>query len=222
MDVEQQHQQARQEAFAYRCHACSRCCQHKIIQVNPYEVARLARSTGKTVAQFRSECTEDGQGAILRRTADSDTCIFLGEKGCTVHPDRPLVCRLYPLGRRVAADGNETWLRVEPHPQTAGEYSKDGTIADYIAAQGALPFMRAADAYAQWVRDTVAWLETADDSAAGFGADPVDMDAAIAAHCTAHAIPEPSDMEDRRRLHIQILYQHLTPMGDNDGKDISR
>ena len=201
---------AREQEFGYVCRACSRCCQHKVIQVNPYEVARLARLKKMSTGEFRAAHTERGEGAILRRTDDTDTCIFLTDKGCSVHSERPLVCRLYPLGRRVAEDGREEWLHATPHPQTAGEYTRKGTIADYIAAQGALPFMRAADAYAQWVRDASAFLETAEDTAAD---DLVDMDAAITRHCTATGAPEPSAIEERRLLHMEILYRQLNQPG---------
>jgi hypothetical protein len=210
MGALQEPESARKQEFGYVCRACSRCCQHKIIQVNPYEVARLARLKGMSTGEFRAACTENGEGAILRRTEDSDTCIFLKEKGCSVHADRPLVCRLYPLGRRAAEGGMEEWLHATPHPQTAGEYTHKGTIAEYIAAQGALPFMRAADAYAQWVRDASAFLETADDTVAD---DLVDMDAAITRHCKEAGAPEPSDIEQRRLLHMDILYRQLNQQG---------
>jgi Fe-S-cluster containining protein len=89
----------RAEAFGYVCHRCLKCCQHKLIQLNPYEIARLARNRGMTTSEFRSAWTMDGVGLYLAQTK-SGTCVFLGGDGCTVHPDRPLVCRLYPLGRQ--------------------------------------------------------------------------------------------------------------------------
>ena len=205
---------ARREQFGYVCRACSRCCQHKVIQVNPYELARLARLKGMTTGAFRAAFTENGQGAILRRTDDTDTCVFLKDGGCTVHSDRPLVCRLYPLGRHVAPDGTEQWVHVAPHPQSAGEYTRRGTIADYIEAQGALPYMRAADAYAQWVRDAHAYLETAQDQGAE---DLVDMDAAVARHCARTGTPEPEDIERRRLMHMDVLYLQLDQSGGSDG-----
>ena len=36
---------------------------------------------------------------------------------------------------------------MRPHPETAGEYGLNGTIGDYLAAQGALPYIEAADKY---------------------------------------------------------------------------
>ena len=50
------------------------------------------------------------------------------------------VCRLYPLGRIVRSDGSEYFIRCEGHPQSAGEFTDRGTIADYLAAQDAQPF----------------------------------------------------------------------------------
>jgi uncharacterized protein len=203
-----QQEAARREAFGYICRGCSNCCPHKIIQVNPYEIARLARFFGISTAEFRETYTEQG-GAILKRDAE-DTCIFLDGDGCSVHQERPLVCRLYPLGRRVEPDGAETWGHTVPHPQSEGEYTKAGTIADFIAAQGALPFMQAADDYADWVRKAHAAMENAPESVRSDPAgDLLDMDAAISEYCAANRQEEPDDIETRRVLHLKILNQTL-------------
>jgi uncharacterized protein len=215
--MNQQHETARNEAFGYLCRACSRCCYHKRIQVNPYEIARLARRTGQSAAQLRATSTEDGQGTFLKQK-DDGACIFLGAQGCSVHPDRPLVCRLYPLGRRSLADGTEEWIELAPHPQTEGEYSRNGTIGGFIAAQGALPFIAAADGYAQWVRHAAAALESDAAVAADAPDDLLDMDLAIAAYCAARGKPEPQDVDERRDLHMRILYRYLEQVtGGNDG-----
>jgi hypothetical protein len=44
---------------------------------------------------------------------------------------------------------------------------------------------------------------------AALAADLLDMDAAIARHCAAAGIAEPCDLEDRERLHLEILYQQI-------------
>jgi len=212
-DLEAQHAAARDEAFAYVCNRCSLCCQGKLIQVNPYEIARLARRVGVSTGQFTADYTEDGAGARLARDA-TDTCVFLGPQGCTVHPDRPLVCRIYPLGRHVAAEGTERWTHVAPHPQTKGVYGKDGTIADYIAAQGALPFMRAADAYTEWLRSAYRVIDAGDDATSLEAADLLDMDSMIAAHCRETGADEPLDIEARMALHLAILADWLDREGD--------
>jgi len=202
----------RTEPFGYTCQRCSRCCRNKLIQVNPYEIARLARNRRRSTGDFRAAWTDDGAGNYLRRNADG-TCVFLGSQGCTVHADRPLVCRLYPLGRRVTADGVESWSHISPHPETEGVYSRAGTIADYVAAQGAEPFMRAADQYVAWVRRAMRALGAPPPCSTSGGAEPLadllDMDTAIAGHCATHGVAEPTDIEARKNLHLEILHRQL-------------
>jgi Fe-S-cluster containining protein len=227
------HERPRSEAFAYECGRCRRCCQSYLIQVDPYEIARLARRFGQTTAEFRRERTEDGAGNHLKRHADG-SCVFLEPEGCTVYEDRPLVCRIYPLGRHVDADGVEHWSHLTPHPETKGRYSRSGTIGDYLTTQGAEPFMRATDLYTRWVRRAIALLgaphaDAAEDSAV----DPetnsgreareevyelIDMDSAIALHCTGADLSEPVELEDRMSMHLQILDRRLDAIsGGNDG-----
>jgi Fe-S-cluster containining protein len=198
----------RDERFGFLCRRCTRCCHNKRIQVNPYEIARLARRLGQSTSAFTVEATEDGAGNYLRRT-DDGACIFLGPEGCTVHADRPLVCRLYPLGRHVAADGSERFSHMTPHPQTESEINDNGTIAEFLEQQGAAPFMHAADAYADWVRRAIRALGGSIERPVSEGRseafDFVDMDRAIAAHCAENGIDEPNDIEARKDLHLTIL-----------------
>ena len=201
----------RSEAFGFTCSRCSRCCHDKIIQVNPYEVARLARSRGLSTRAFAERHTEDGLGVHLKRVA-SGACEFLGAQGCTVHADRPLVCRLYPLGRHVSEDGAERFSHMTPHPQSEGSFHRDGTIGGYIEAQGAAPFMAAADAYFAWTCRAYAQLagDGGDDAAVdGTGEDILDMDSAIECECALTGAAEPLDIEARLALHLQRLDRRL-------------
>ncbi|MGE4529582.1 MAG: YkgJ family cysteine cluster protein, partial [Rhodospirillaceae bacterium] len=129
--------------FSYRCNACSRCCHHKIIQISPYEIVRLARGLGLTTTEFIARYTTEGGTVLRRRPEDDAACVFLSAQGCSVHPDRPLVCRIYPLGAAISPDGTLAYLQLEPEPGTEGEYGADGTIAGYVAQQG-VPQMRVA------------------------------------------------------------------------------
>jgi Fe-S-cluster containining protein len=142
--------------------------------------------------------------------------VFLGPEGCTVHPDRPLVCRLYPLGRFVSFDGTERFGQATPHPETEGVYHDRGTIAEFLAGQDVDAFITAADEY-------MAWLTTAMERlSAATGLEPdamllqtaenaalTDLDATLSAHCAETGETEPADVEERRRLHLSILYARL-------------
>jgi uncharacterized protein len=113
--------------------------------VNPYELARLSRKLGRSTSDVIDNYTVDG-GTALATRADS-ACVFLGPEGCTVHSDRPLACRLYPLGRIVQADGSEAFVELAPDPETEGLYGEDGTMGAYIESQGVAPYIAAADRY---------------------------------------------------------------------------
>ena len=211
----------RREAFGYICRRCSKCCHHKKIQVNPYEVARLAAKRGQSTGEFSAAWTVDGAGVTLRQT-ETGACVFLGPEGCTVHSDRPLVCRLYPLGRHVSPDGSERFSRLEGHPQSAGEITDRGTIGEYLKAQETDSFIVAADEYFMWLCAAVERMgedagttrseQPAQDAA--LAADLIDMDTAIARHCAATGATEPQDIEHRKHMHLKILYRQIA---DNPG-----
>ena len=191
------------DAFGYVCGRCNRCCHHKRIQVNPYEVARLARARGQSAAEFRETSIVDG---VYLKQAEAGACAFLGPQGCTVHADRPLVCRLYPLGRHIRQDGQVRFSLLAGHPQSAGGFDGSGTVADYVAAQGAEPFVQAADDYFFWWFLAAEALETsAPDDDEAMEDDWLDLDVAVERHCRAAGADAPADLEQRRRMHIAIL-----------------
>ena len=198
--------------FSYVCHRCRNCCHDKLIQVNPYEIARLARHRGISTTAFIRDCLE--HAVYLRRQADG-ACIFLGPDGCMVHADRPLVCRLYPLGRHVGPSGEVEFSEMEPHPATKGVYGRDGTIADYIAMQGVAPFVEAADRYLALLnRLYQAWRnapEISEVEAAQTGPDTddvpdlLDLDRAVGDYCANNGIPEPVEIAERMQVHLQAV-----------------
>ncbi len=203
----------RASRWSYVCHACSRCCYGKGIQVAPYEVLRLARNLGLSTTEVLARHTE--AGGIRLRLREDGGCTFLTPRGCGVHADRPLVCRLYPLGRQVEADGRETFGDLPPHPRTEGEYGANGTVDDYLRAQGVAPYLAAGDRYGAPYKRMEAALERR--AAAGGGVEPIqmaagepltpwlDVDATVAAYCAERGLPVPTDLDETVTLHIQAV-----------------
>ncbi|NTV45422.1 MAG: YkgJ family cysteine cluster protein [Chlorobiales bacterium] len=210
----------RETPFSFSCGRCLRCCHLKKIQINPYEVARLARNRGLSTTEFIQRYTTTG-GTVLKFD-DNDMCPFLNEQGCSVHKDRPLVCRLYPLGRHVFDTGEEHFSEVEPHRECKGVYGKGGKVQSYLEEQGAIAFMEGADVYLNllWKLLKVLEDETADlekqnvilETVLNFSNEEseqqsplVDMDAAIEAYCKEHGQPVPEDLQLKMVLHVQII-----------------
>jgi len=146
----------RDSPFSYACHACNRCCRNKAIRVSPYEILRLARFLGISTTQFIENHTEAG-GTVLRPKENGD-CGFLGERGCSVHPDRPLACRVYPLARWVSPDGEESFGHLTPHPKTEGIYGTSGTVQDYLDHQQLAPFFAMSERYGKLYQRMVEML----------------------------------------------------------------
>jgi Fe-S-cluster containining protein len=204
----------RASPYSYVCHACSRCCYGKGIQVAPYEVLRLARNLGLTTTEVLVRHTD--AGGIRLRVREDGACTFLTPQGCGVHADRPLVCRFYPLGRQVQADGRESFGDLPPHPQTEGVYGTDATVDDYLRAQGVAPYIAAGDRYGALYRRMEAALARRAETAGGLepvevaaGGEPLtpwlDVDATVAAYCAARGLPVPTDVEETVTLHIRAL-----------------
>ena len=150
----------RDSAFSYTCHACNRCCRNKAIRVNPYEILRLARYLGISTTQFIERHTEAG-GTVLRPKENGDSG-FLGERGCSVHPDRPLACRLYPLARWITPDGAESFSPLTPHPKSEGVYGYSGAVQDYLDHQQLSPFFEMSERYGKLYQRMVDLLEYLD------------------------------------------------------------
>jgi hypothetical protein len=68
---------------------------------------------------------------------------------CSVHRGRPLACRLYPLGiERIEEAGDEKFVTLEPAKGSLGVYGVDGTVNNFIEAQGVGEYFEAITRYA--------------------------------------------------------------------------
>jgi uncharacterized protein len=144
------------DSLPLTCTRSGTCCHGKMVWLNPWELARLAKAKGLTPRVFRDRHCEFG-GIRLRFDNPPGwkglaACSqYVPECGCSVHAGRPLVCRLYPLGRK--RRGKE----LNYIYQGSGFPCLDGcpevrdlphlTVADYLAGQDATASESAQDEY---------------------------------------------------------------------------
>lgn len=103
------------------CAGCSSCCREtgNTILLDPYDIWQLGCGTGLTFEALL------GQGRIELRMADGvilpnlklgengEGCGFLNAEGrCSIHPFRPGLCRLFPLGRIYEDGGFRYFIQV--------------------------------------------------------------------------------------------------------------
>lgn len=112
------------------CAGCSDCC-HGMgasIVLDPMDVYRLCLGTGLPVAELLQSRLELNvvDGIILpnlKLNGKEEACPFLNEKGrCSIHPYRPGICRLFPLGR-IYEDGSVKYF-LQVHECSRKERTK--------------------------------------------------------------------------------------------------
>lgn len=89
------------------CKGCSACCSGmgESVILDPYDIFRLTVGLGKSFEWLMEEKIELNvvDGIILpnlKMRNGTETCGFLNEQGrCSIHEQRPGICRLFPLGR---------------------------------------------------------------------------------------------------------------------------
>ncbi|HDZ89136.1 MAG TPA: YkgJ family cysteine cluster protein [Deltaproteobacteria bacterium] len=116
------------------------CCQDITIVLSPYDVLRL-----KNALNLHSEEFIDRHTVVLRRekllipmvvlkmNEDDKQCPFVTEQGCTVYPDRPWPCRMYPLNMN--DDG--TFSLITDSSRCKGlEQDEKNRISNWLIEQG--------------------------------------------------------------------------------------
>lgn len=95
------------------CRGCSACCSGmgNSVILDPLDMFRLTVGTGNTFETLMADKIELNvvDGVILpnlKMSGQTETCGFLSREGrCSIHPQRPGICRLFPLGRYYETSG---------------------------------------------------------------------------------------------------------------------
>ncbi len=187
----------------------------------------MSRLLGIGTTEFLATYADNG-GTTLRFGEEDGRCVFVTESGCRVHPRRPLVCRLYPLGRATDGTGEERFARFPKQDGCEAEFGTDGTIADFLEAQGVAPYLEWSLRYGEVYRRMLRLLdlagvegkvETGADGRSEATAkepdqkqddrDPLsswqDIDASLAGYCAARGIAAPAGIDEAIDLHLAAM-----------------
>lgn len=211
----------RDSKFSFRCNACGLCCYNKKIQLNPYEIARLADHLKIGTAEFLAKYITPGAPFLL--FLETGACVFLTDKGCSVHPDRPLVCRLYPLGHYLTGEGVEHFRCTKPQSKCRGELGDNETVTAFLGYQEVRPHMEAAGKYLELfyrLYDSI-YQQLAEQNIDNLPQTSAvnslllkewfDVDGAIDLYCNEKQLPIPVDLAKRIELHIDTLENKFGP-----------
>ena len=125
----------------------NQCCLTPTVILSPYDLLRLKQGLGITSTALlerytRQEIEPNSNLPLVFIDAyrsPEGGCPFLGEHGCTVYPDRPAACRLFPLtmGSRLTPDGVEDHYFCRRLDYCRGfDAEPEWTVASWMADQG--------------------------------------------------------------------------------------
>ena len=99
------------------CHAC--CCNMgQSIILDPLDVMRISQGLQMTfeellVEKFELNVVDSVILPNLKMQSGRNCCAFLNEEGrCSIHPFRPGICRLFPLGRYYENQSFKYFLQI--------------------------------------------------------------------------------------------------------------
>lgn len=130
--------------FKFSCDADGKCCtnrKNEPVILSSYDVLRLRRRLGVNSRDFIKEYTYMTFGgesqlpmAILKTQKDDklQRCVFLKKNLCSVHEDKPVRCRIYPLGRIMADDGTSYFFLQNVPSYCQVGHGREWTLEEYL------------------------------------------------------------------------------------------
>lgn len=122
------------------CKGAASCCHGmgSSIILDPFDIFRITTKLQVTFEQLLSSKIELNvvDGVILpnlKMTDAREACSFLNDKGrCSIHSDRPGICRIFPLGRYYENNSFQYFLQMNECKNTAKTMSKVGKWIDTV------------------------------------------------------------------------------------------
>ena len=143
----------------------NRCCHNLNLILYPYDVIRIKNHLRLSSDQFLDihvdSVLRNGNyfpDLFLRMSEDEEkSCPFLTDAGCSIYPDRPGTCRMFPIEQGIVFDGktqttSDIFFFRPPTHCLGPKESKVWAIRSWIRTQNALPYTHMAVLWAEFKR----------------------------------------------------------------------
>lgn len=136
------------DTFTFHCTACGKCCIHRNdIILSPEDLFRIAKfldmSPESIVKTFCHIYIGDNSRiplVALKPRGNVQRCPFLENRKCSIHPAKPTVCALFPLGRMIMTDGTkenrDVQIRYFCQDTACGDYSQAHKVGEWLKESG--------------------------------------------------------------------------------------
>ena len=139
--------------FHFQCHkgieCFTHCCAALNLVLTPYDIIRLKQHLKMPSDVFLDRYTETKFDKhhrfpliYLKMNQDEEAkCPFVTSDGCSVYPDRPGACRIYPLARaaskaHINREHQEKYFIVEEKHCLGFHEDREWSIAEWLASEG--------------------------------------------------------------------------------------
>ena len=122
-------------AGTHGCSGCNKCCESDMgqsIELTPFDIYQMCKATGKSFDELLTSFLVEISmidGIALPNMKMDKGCGFLADGRCTIHASRPVICRLFPLGRVYNDKGFDYFLQVHECPVPDKE---DVVVSDWL------------------------------------------------------------------------------------------
>jgi Fe-S-cluster containining protein len=91
---------------------CTKCCEQKgFVYLSESDLARIAEFLKLTEAEFERRYVYRTRHLLRLRMPRHTQCHFLREDGCSIHPVKPVQCRIFPFWPELVNDKRE-WRKT--------------------------------------------------------------------------------------------------------------
>jgi hypothetical protein len=143
---------AKHDVFRFACHpgvpCYNDCCGDVNIFLTPYDIIRLKNHLGISSGEFLQKYAispfdkkQKYPVVVLKmQNNEKKNCFFVTDKGCSVYPDRPWSCRMYPLGLASPKEGSpgeeDFYFLMQEDICQGFKENKEQTVAQWLEGQG--------------------------------------------------------------------------------------
>jgi len=126
------------DTFTFGCNRCGNCCREREdILLTPLDLFKMAGYLNAPSVDVLSKYCEMYEGrdsklplVRIKPREYRGTCPFAKKEGCLIHPVKPAVCALFPLGRMTDVRTNEFSYLLQP--VTCGNKNQTQTVRQWL------------------------------------------------------------------------------------------
>ncbi len=150
----------REDKFRFTCDKSGTCCKNRFdspIMVAPYDAYRIQERLKINFEEFISKYVDRILGSesqlpmmllkFPKNEIGQDKCVFLKSSHCDIYDDRPIVCRMFPVGRFTDKEMNSYFFITETSDICQFGKGKEYSLVEWLKQSNVEPFIKWSNRY---------------------------------------------------------------------------